>query len=337
VNHQQNENAENGCGEATAHSIILDRLAICFHDPNPEHVKAAWGLLVDDHITKFTPGMSVTKNQRYMASCLLRVPFGDTVHHTVCFEAGPRNPGQASYRLDFNPATITKAGLDDLIVFLNSAIDPDPVEFFREGRVTRCDVALDLPGRHLEDTIVRTARLQKHGVYSNRQGLVETVYLGTPKSRCVVAYEKSSKGSLSTHLRLECRLKPRCRGSEVAALKNPFAEVKLFPANFSEASGIAIPAQFIADSIYIGGLKRALLALTPVQRKLLKKAYKDAISLLPNLDAAWSAWPSTLVSLGLGKELGAVSVMDPGSLIFATHTNSNVLDTVSQHDLEPCN
>jgi len=86
----------------------------------------------------------------------------------------------SSYRLEFNPSKLTKDGLDDLVVFLNSTIDPDPLEFFRGGRITRCDVAVDLPGCHLEDLIVRTSRMQKHGIYSDRQGLVQTTYLGTP-------------------------------------------------------------------------------------------------------------------------------------------------------------
>jgi hypothetical protein len=294
-------------------TIVFDRLSLCFNDPNPENVESTYGLLVSEHITKSIPGLTVTKNPRYMASCRLRLPFDGTAQETICFEAGARRPGQASYRIDFNPSKLSEAGLVDLMVFLESTIDPYPLEFFRGGKVTRCDVALDLPGYHLEDVIVRTARLQKHGVYADRYGQVETTYLGTPRSRCVVAYDKPQEGGVDARLRLECRLKPRCLGYELAQLDNPFAGVQLLPADFSEASGIGIPSQLIADSIRIGGLKRVLLALDPEQRKLLRKAHKDAVSLLPNLDAAWAGWPSILASYGLGKELGAVPVMAPGT------------------------
>jgi hypothetical protein len=310
VNNHQSANTHIQNGKTSNCSLILDKLSICFNDPNAENVEATYGLLVCDHITKFTPGMTVTKNQRYMASCRLRLPLDGTVQETVCFEAGPTRPGQASYRLEFNPAKLTKAGLDDLIVFLNSIIDPDPVEFFRGGKVTRCDVAIDLPGYRLEDVIVRTSRLQKHGVYADRYGTVQTTYVGTPKSRCVVAYDKPLEGSLLTRLRLECRLKPRCL---LAQLKDPFAGVQLLPAHFSESSGIAIPARLIADSIRIGGLKRALEPLDASQRKALKKAYQQAKSLLPNLDDQWAAWPVTLTGYGLGKELGAVPLVALGT------------------------
>jgi hypothetical protein len=55
---------------------------------------------------------------------------------------------------------------------------------------------------------------------------------------------------------------------------------------------------------------------------------------MPNLDEAWAAWPSILIGYGLGKGLGAIPVMAPGSGIVV---DKKMLDTLSQHDLEPCN
>ena len=87
--------------------ISLDRLSICFNDPHPEHVEKTCGLLIDDHMDKLVPGMTATKNQRYKVSCLLRLPFDAASQAKVCFEAGPRWPGQPSYRIDFNPSTLS--------------------------------------------------------------------------------------------------------------------------------------------------------------------------------------------------------------------------------------
>ena len=103
-----------------------------------------------------------------------------------------------------------------------------------------------------------------------------------------------------------------------------------------EASGIGIPAQFIADSIRIGGLNRALLPIYPPQHKMLKKAYKDAASVLPNLDEAWAAWPSTLIGYGLGEELGATPIVAPGSGLLASFNKLNPIPGFWQHDHEPC-
>ena len=112
---------------------------------------------------------------------------------------------------------------------------------------------------------------------------------------------------MKTALRVETRLKPGCRGHEVAALKNPFGNVKLIPSTFSDLAGLSIPSQFIADSVRIGGLQRALLPLSTVQRKALKKAYEKAASLLPPTDALWANWSQTLIGYGLGQHLGATS------------------------------
>ncbi len=288
---------------------ILDRISLVYREPNPEHVKGTCGLLLSDHILKDTPGLSVTKNPRYLVSCLLSLPFKEGgPKTTVCFEAGPRNAGQASYRLDYNPAKLSEAGFDDLTVFLSSVIDPDPVGFFRASKVTRCDVAIDLPGHDIEDVIVRSSRLRKHGVYSDGHGHVQTAYVGAAKSRRIVAYAKPVEGSVANRLRLECRLKPQCLGKQVALLENPFSGVGLIPANFSATADIDIPPTFIADSIRIGGLQRVLRALDPPRRKAVQKGFKAAESILPNLDVVWALWSATLIGLGLGKHLGAVPV-----------------------------
>ena len=103
-----------------------------------------------------------------------------------------------------------------------------------------------------------------------------------------------------------------------------------------DASGIGIPAQFIADSIRIGGLNRALLPLHSPQHKILKKAYKGAASVLPDLDEAWADWPKILIGYGLGEELGAIPIMIPGFGIPASFNKLNPVPGFWQHDHEPC-
>jgi hypothetical protein len=153
-------------------SIKSDKLSICYNDPVKEHVHATCNLLVSEHIQK-TTGVSATKNARYAVSARISVPFGDSVSkHTVVLEAGPNQPGVPSYRLELNPSNITKPGLDDLLPFMDSVIEHSTV-FFLAGKVTRCDVALDFASLNINDIIVRTSRLQKHGVYSDKSGWLE--------------------------------------------------------------------------------------------------------------------------------------------------------------------
>ena len=124
-------------------------------------------------------------------------------------------------------------------------------------------------------------------------------------------------------------------GYQLAHLKDPFARVQLLRAGFAEGIGIGVPARFIADSIRIGGLKRALLPLDPRSARHSKRRTKTR-SLLPNLDEAWAAWPEILAGYGLGKELGAVPVMAPGTGLAVNCKTAPVkLIAIWQHDHEP--
>src|SRR5690242_17834618 len=116
------------------YKIRLDRLTICFNEPNAESVKKSVGLLLDDYYVKAIPGMKVTKNQRYHVSC--SIPFPTETNgprHTLCFEAGPRHSGQASFRLDFNPSKFVPDAIFEFFGFLNNVIDADDLKFFHDG------------------------------------------------------------------------------------------------------------------------------------------------------------------------------------------------------------
>jgi hypothetical protein len=105
--------------------------------------------------------------------------------------------------------------------------------FFYSGKITRCDVALDFPGYLLGSVLVRARRLQKHGIYSDRRDEPETTYIGTPRGRRVVAYDKPDQSG-GTNLRLECRLKPKILGHQLVNLANPFSRVQLLPADLRQ-------------------------------------------------------------------------------------------------------
>jgi hypothetical protein len=212
--------------------LTFDRLSVCFNEPNAESVKKTCGLILSDKFHNDPPGILVTKNQRYHVSCQIPLPSNtEGVDSTVCFEAGPRLPGQASFRIDFNPSKLSPEGSLELMGLLSGWIAENETIFFYSGKITRCDVALDFPDYRNDNVIIRTRRLQKHGIYSDRYGDPETTYIGTPHGRRVVAYDKPNQSGLETSLRLECRLKPGIFGNQLAALPNPFASEKSAASN----------------------------------------------------------------------------------------------------------
>jgi hypothetical protein len=288
------------------HRVILDRITICYNDSNSDNVRDTCRLLLSERYTREISGLRIRPNARYEISATIPVPFmtASADRHPICFEAGPRRPGCPSYRLDFNPSQLSQAAIDQVKVLLDTTIDPTPEEFFSTGRITRIDAAVDLHGFTIDDLIVLTARKQKHGVYSNRYGIPETVYLGTLRSSRVVAYTKpiGQFGLLGT--RLECRLKPNCTGQEVAGLPNPFATIRLLPTRPLDGLISRVPGQLLADSIRLRGLPRTLQLFELRSRNRITSALNRSISVLPNADALWAGWPDALVRVGLGEELG---------------------------------
>lgn len=295
--------------------LKLDRLSICYNETNSDTVKKTCGLLADDHYQSVVPGMLVTKNPRYLISCQIPVPFAaDKPDAVVTFEAGPRRPGMASYRLDMNPARLSLQGFADFLGFLEARIDADTTEFFQFGKLTRCDFAVDFHGLHLSDVVARSPGLQKHGVYSDRYGDPETVYIGTPRSRRIVCYEKRPQHGGESHLRLECRVKPLIPGYKIWDINNPFAKADLLPADFSMAAGLSVHPQFIADAVRIGGLKRAVRVLSLSEGNALKSAFKSAAGLIPDLDQCWLQLPEALQINGLAKQFGLPGGTGPASM-----------------------
>jgi hypothetical protein len=289
------------------HQVIIDRLTICYHDGNPENVRATCGLLLNKRYQHDIPGIKITRNGRYSVSAKIPVPFTtqSADRHPIWFEAGPRLPGLSSYRLDFNPTKLSQQGLDDLRVFLDMTIDPTPEEFFSLGSVTRVDAAIDIIGPTLGDLIVLTERKQKRGVYSDRHGIPETVYLGTPRTARIVAYTKVNEQSARVGTRLECREKPQCLGRHIAALPNPFKKIHLFRAHVLDNLVRGVPGQLIADSIRLRGVNRTIQVLSAKQRQRVIAALTTR-SLLPNVDQLWAGWPDALLRVGLATELGVV-------------------------------
>jgi hypothetical protein len=288
--------------------VLIDRLSICFSEHNADDVKGTCDLLISDKCQGGIPGIKLTSNARYKVRATIPVPFMSNAvnRHPIFFEAGPFHPGLPSYRLDFNPSKLPANGMDELFVLLDSLTHATASEFFGLGRVTRVDVAVDLPGYTLDDVIVLTKRKQKHGVYSDRYGFPETVYLGTPRSARVVAYTKVDKSSGNIGTRLECRLKPKCFGHQVAELANPLAKVELLSVDALQGLSLGFPHQVLADSIRVRGLKRALAVFDAPQRKLIIETLTASKSLLPDATELWAKWPEALIDVGLGKELGAI-------------------------------
>jgi hypothetical protein len=179
-------------------------------------------------------------------------------------------------------------------------MDPTLSEFVNNGKITRIDIALDLIGMTTDTVIVRSRRKKKHGCFSGANGTPETVYLGTPRSPRLVGYTKEFDGE--TAFRLESRLKPKCEGSDLTELANPFRDAQLIAAESLADVLPTLPYQLLCDCIRIRGVSGAMKLLPKVERGKLKSIVnKKALSVLPDPEIVWLQWPAALTKTGLFK------------------------------------
>ena len=217
----------------------------------------------------------------------------------LLIHAGPRFAGLPNYRFEFNPAVLGVAGVNRVLEILNSVFIEPSHHLLRNSIVTRIDVALDLHGLSVEEMIVRSIRQRVHGIFSNQHGTPATQYLGKSKANQSVVYTK--EGDDGPMLRVERRIHPRCRASQLQFLPNPFNVIQMVHTDALRPflTGM-IPVQFF-DSVRVRGFTHVLATLPPAQRRALKAVLRDpAQSLLPSMEEIWRTWPDLLKSSGFG-------------------------------------
>lgn len=276
-------------------SLSIDKLSFTCNDTDPTHVEKTCTRLWDAASGTFT-GMQVRSSRWHRVQCALPIPNSSS---SLLLQAGPRLPGISDYRFEFNPSTIGPSGIDYVRSFINSMTDVSFDDLLLNGRVTRLDVALDLAGLSLDDVIVRSKGQRKHGVYTGQHNRLETIYLGSARANRTVVYNKVI-GDF-TFLRVERRLKPNVNGHELASLSNPFDKVDIISTDclLPHLEGM-VPQQFF-DSVRMRGIRSAVAALPPHQRRAIKATLRDlAESVLPPMSLVWGIWPDVLAGSGLG-------------------------------------
>jgi hypothetical protein len=245
---------------------------------------------------------TIKSGRRYRYRFTIPLPINDpNPTGSLLIEAGARFPGIADLRIDFKPVKPGPNGLSDVISLLDLITPLGGHHFISNGTLTRYDIAIDIWGGSVDQVLVFSKRSQKNGVYTDRNGCPQTVYMGTPRSNRTVAYTKTYKVTGRGSLRIERRLTGRCKGHEWPAIADPFRVVQLVHTQsiLPLLDGL-IPQQFF-DSVRIRGLNRVLATLATAQRKAIKKILDDpAQSLLPSTEAIWLGWPHLLEDSGFG-------------------------------------
>jgi hypothetical protein len=294
-------------------SLSIDKLSLVRYDPIPTNVGIVCDRLIRASESGRFAGAICKGTPRHRIQIAIPIQ-SDGVNSlgTLLIQAGPRMPGLCDYRIEFNPARIGLAGVERVMAILDSMFDAGGREFVKNALVTRTDAAFDLHGLSVDKVIVRSSKSRVHGIFSNQKGLPETTYFGTPKTNQTAAYTKYHGGVGDPSLRIERRMKPKCNGSQLVFLPNPFRVVQMVHTDlFRPFLDGTIPDHFF-DSVRVRGLSHVLATLPSAQRRAINAAIKDpAQSRLPSIEEVWLTWPALLESSGLGFLIPATSADVP--------------------------
>jgi hypothetical protein len=284
------------------YSISFDGFSQTLDEPNLDLVETISRFLSDQIKSGQYRGATIKPGNRYRDRFVIPLPINDpNPTGSLMFEVLARTPRTANLRIEFRPAKTGSSGIDDACTLLDLITPFGGQHFIRNGILTRYDVAIDIWGTSVDDVAVFSKRSQKHGVYTDRRGVPETVYMGTVRSDRTVAYTKLHKATGQQSLRIERRLKRRLRGCDLPGMADPFQIVQLIPQKsiVPFLDGL-IPQQFF-DSVRIRGLNRVLKILPAAQRRAITNALNDpAQSLLPSTGEIWRGWPRLLEDSGFG-------------------------------------
>jgi hypothetical protein len=280
-------------------TLSIDKISLVRYDRNPADVMANCERLLAAFEAGHFPGAILKNGRRHRIQLTIPINANDSDPGKLLIQADPRFPGLCDYRFEFNPAKIGLAGVVHIVSILDLIFLEGSHHLLRNVFVTRIDLALDLHGLSADQVVTRSSRQRAHGIFSNQHGIPETIYLGKPKSNQTTVYTRNNDEGLS--LRVERRVKPKCSGSQLVLLPNPFRVIQMVHTDslLPFLDGM-IPDQFF-DSVRVRGFTHVLATRPPAQRRRIKAALKDpAQSRLPSTEDVWRTWPQLLRSSGFG-------------------------------------
>jgi hypothetical protein len=280
-------------------TLSIDKIALVTYDSIPANAIENCDRLIAAYESGQFPGAMRKTGRRHRIQLVVPVQQNGLLSRPLLIQAEPAFVGLCDFRVEFNPALMGPAGVEQVIRILDSIFIGGGQHLLQNSIVTRIDTALDFLRLSAEKVVVRSKGKRTHGVFSNKHGHPETINLGKSKSNQTSAYNKTNdEGSF---LRLERRLNPRSAANQLALLPDPFRVVQMVHTDsllpFLEGM---IPDQFF-DSVRVRGLTHVLATLPPAQRRAIKAVLKDpAQSRLPSTEDVWRSWPLLLRSSGFG-------------------------------------
>ncbi|WP_440409449.1 hypothetical protein [Neorhizobium petrolearium] len=252
----------------------LDKLTILMDPQSPSDRQA-----IHDSLYSVLPALSRFSNSSKKEGFGFsgKLSFQES-KRSVFIQASPKSEQKPFFRMEMNPSKLGETGLFELHQDLITLMPHGYNYLIEHGRVSRIDVAVDLPMKELGLTMDDLHFLPMQGL-TRRDfsvgGKLETIYLGLPKGNQWRIYrkdkeQKKTKGrSLPPTIRVERVIRnPQMKLISLNQMTNPFSGTRLLqklpPLPTGEKEWQWLMFQ---DSVRSRGITSALQLLPPVRRQ----------------------------------------------------------------------
>lgn len=209
-------------------------------------------------------------------------------------------------RLEFVPVDLGGEGMDDLHIKLMTFLPDGWEHVIKYARITRLDIAVDLPNTSMENLILLPATSLTASTWTSK-GSLESVYFGKSKGSQTKVYSRSNKRKAKgqkwqkpPEVRVERKLinLKELKLTDLEGLKNPFLAVAI-------SNGLPGPPpklnekkhwqwELFKDSSKVRQIGPALALLPNAMRLQFRKHIIASSQTFWDPDGIWSNWPETI-------------------------------------------
>lgn len=285
---------------------FIDKISIMVSPPDEEEAHEIYNqiILQMDDPELFASGAK-KKGKFNFAK---RIPLASTDNRPL-FQSHLDKSAKAamSIRLEFNPRKLGLEGVEELHSKLTCLMDGGWGYVLQHGKITRLDVAVDLPGIRPGAFSVLPKQGATQRVFEVN-GQLETLILGKKNGHQTIVYNKKKQrlakkqqwdGPSTT--RVERRLCPPqvATFTDLSQLPNPFLALMLVEMPGPPEGEKPWIWELFKDAVAVRHLQPALALLPEARRTKYRAHLKQHAHAMWDADAIWKNWPAALVSLKL--------------------------------------
>lgn len=294
----------------TRKPLLVDKISLTLPSTTEVHdaiVENLYELQFNDENVERVIYGDLLKNYLYA----IKLNFDSGEHCTTQYS--PRRRRTNFVRIEYNPSKVEPEDIRYLYTLLQACI-PDFSESLLRARITRLDLAFDLPVIEVSRILVFDTPRKLVSRTFQTNGKLNALSIGSQESdRFLLVYDKGLERAIRGErivaqitTRFELRLKDLNGWSELQLISNPFAHYTVLEfQNAMEVSDDHIWQWFIHATNVIG----AQAALSLIENKTARKRYRDLLKARQNPswwnpDEIWAEVPQALRWSILGEAQG---------------------------------